>query len=63
MAFIVSTLAARVRDQALIALGKNRTTEQLYAFSRKLAGTGTLDDALWATAYQIASMLNVRVVV
>ena len=63
MAFIVSNLAARVRDQALIALGKNRTTEQLYAFSRKLAGTGTLDDALWATAYQIASMLNVRVVV
>jgi two-component system sensor histidine kinase KdpD len=36
--------------------------ESLYAFSRKLAGAGTLDDVLWATAYQIASMLNVRVV-
>ena len=39
-----------------------RTIESLYAFSRKLAGAGTLDDVLWATAYQIASMLKVRVV-
>ena len=31
-----------------------RTTESLYPFSRKLAGAGTLDDVLWATAYQIA---------
>jgi len=31
-----------------------RTTESLYAFSRKLAGAGTLDDVLWATAYQTA---------
>jgi two-component system, OmpR family, sensor histidine kinase KdpD len=34
----------------------------LYAFSRKLAGVGTLDDVLWATAYQAALMLKVRVV-
>ena len=39
-----------------------RSVESLYAFSRKLAGAGTLDDVLWATAYQIASMLKVRVV-
>jgi two-component system sensor histidine kinase KdpD len=39
-----------------------RTTESLYAFSRKLAGTATLDDVLWATAYQAALMLRVRVV-
>jgi two-component system sensor histidine kinase KdpD len=39
-----------------------RTTESLYAFSRKLAGTATLDDVLWATAYQTALMLKVRVV-
>lgn len=37
-------------------------TENLYLFSKKLAGTGTLDDVLWATAFQIASMLKVRVV-
>ena len=37
-------------------------TELLYSFSRKLAGAGTLDDVLWATAYQAALMLKVRVV-
>jgi two-component system sensor histidine kinase KdpD len=61
MAVIVSNLAARVRTQALVATNRARTTEQLYSFSRKLAGIGTLDDLLWATAYQTASMLKVRV--
>ena len=59
---MVSNVAGRVRTQAETALGRSRTTEQLYAFSRKLTGTGTLDDVLWATAYQIALMLKVRVV-
>ncbi len=62
VAILVSNVAARVRSQADTAIGRIRTTEQLYAFSRKLAGTGTLDDVLWATAYQIALMLKVRVV-
>ena len=51
-----------MRTQAVTAIGRVRTTESLYAFSRKLAGAGTLDDVLWATAYQIALMLKVRVV-
>jgi two-component system sensor histidine kinase KdpD len=62
IAVIVSNLAAQVRMQALVANARVRTTESLYAFSRKLAGAGTLDDVLWAAAYQIALMLNVRVV-
>ncbi|MCP3387329.1 sensor histidine kinase KdpD [Bradyrhizobium sp. CCGB12] len=62
VAMIVSNVAARVRTQADTAIGRIRMTEQLYAFSRKLAGTATLDDVLWATAYQIALMLKVRVV-
>lgn len=62
VAMIVSNVAARVRTQADTAIGRIRTTEQLYAFSRKLAGTATLDDVLWASAYQIALMLKVRVV-
>src|SRR4051812_4374525 len=62
IALLVSNLAARVRSQADTAIGRVRTTESLYAFSRKLAGTATLDDVLWATAYQIALMLKVRVV-
>src|SRR6195952_1977401 len=62
IAILVSNVAARVRTQADFALGRVRTTESLYAFSRKLAGTATLDDVLWATAYQAALMLKVRVV-
>src|SRR5450631_3184887 len=62
IAVIVSNVAARVRTQAVVAMGRARATESLYAFSRKLAGVGTLDDVLWATAYQTALMLNVRVV-
>ena len=62
IAILVSNVAARVRTQAVSAIGRVRTTESLYAFSRKLAGTATLDDVLWATAYQTALMLKVRVV-
>src|SRR6195256_5374926 len=62
VAIIVSHFAARGRTQAVMAHGRVRTVESLYAFSRKLAGVGSLDDVLWATAYQTALMLNVRVV-
>jgi two-component system sensor histidine kinase KdpD len=62
IAILVSNVGERVRTQAVTAIGRVRTTESLYAFSRKLAGTATLDDVLWATAYQTALMLKVRVV-
>ncbi len=62
VAIIVSGVAARGRTLGLAAMERARTTESLYAFSRKLAGTATLDDVLWATAYQTALMLKVRVV-
>ena len=42
--------------------GGRERPSSLYVFSRKLTGVGTLDDVLWATAYQIALMLKVRVV-
>ena len=61
VAIIVSSVAARGRTQAVTAIERARTTESLYSFSRKLAGAGTLDDVLWATAYQTALMLKVRV--
>ncbi len=59
---IASNLTARVRGQAIAARQRARMNEDLYLFSKKLAGTATLDDVLWATAFQIASMLKVRVV-
>ena len=62
VAIVVSNVAARARVQLIGAMERSRTTESLYAFSRKLAGAGTIDDVLWATAHQIAAMLKVRAV-
>lgn len=63
VAVVASNLAARVQRQAASARQRARTTEDLYLFSKRLAGTGTLDDVLWAAAHQMASMLKVRVVI
>src|SRR5215510_2643420 len=62
LSVLVSNLAARGRTKAVAAHDRVRSVESLYGFSRKLSGAGTLDDVLWATAHQIASMLKVRVV-
>jgi|AmaraimetFIIA100_FD_contig_61_8651780_length_4755_multi_7_in_0_out_0_3 two-component system sensor histidine kinase KdpD len=62
VAIIVSHVAARSRLQTVAARARVRTVESLHSFSRKLAGAGTLDDVLWATAFQTAMMLQVRVV-
>jgi two-component system sensor histidine kinase KdpD len=62
VAAIASNLTARVRTQAIVARQRAATTEDLYLFSRKLAGIATLDDLLWATAYQVAHMLRLHVV-
>jgi two-component system, OmpR family, sensor histidine kinase KdpD len=62
VAIVVSHFAARGRSRTVAAHDRVRAVELLYAFSRKLAGVGTLDDVLWATAYQTALMLKVRVV-
>jgi len=62
VAIAVSHVAARGRSEAVVAQDRVRSVESLYAFSKKLAGVGTLDDVLWATAYQTALMLKVRVV-
>lgn len=61
-ALIASNLAGRVRDQAMAARARARTTEALHAFSRKVAAAATLEDLLWAAAFQIASMLKLNVV-
>jgi two-component system, OmpR family, sensor histidine kinase KdpD len=63
VAVIASNLTARVRAQAVVARERAAVTESLYQFSRKLAGVFALDDLLWATSFQIARMLNVRVVI
>src|SRR5262245_57870068 len=52
-AIVTSNLTARVRAQAMVARNRAKMTEDLYQFSRKLAGVIALDDLLWATVYQI----------
>ena len=63
VAVIVSNLTAATRRQVVTARSRAKTTAALYAFSRKVAGIGALDDLLWAAAYQVSSMLNVRTVI
>ena len=62
VAVIISNLTAAARRQIAAARARAKTTGELYAFSRKVAGIGTLDDLLWATTYQVSSMLNVHTV-
>jgi two-component system, OmpR family, sensor histidine kinase KdpD len=62
VAVIVSNLTAAARRQIVSTRTRVKTTAELYAFSRKLAGIGTLDDLLWATVFQVSSMLRVRTV-
>jgi two-component system sensor histidine kinase KdpD len=62
VAVIVSNLTAATRSQVVAARARAKATAELYAFSRKLAGIGTLDDLLWATAFQVSSMLKVSTV-
>lgn len=61
-ALLASNLAGRARDQVNASRQRARTTEALYAFSRKIAGVAALDDLLWAAAFQISSMLKLNVV-
>jgi two-component system sensor histidine kinase KdpD len=63
VAILTSSLTARTRTQAVMSQRQARTTGELYAFSKKLAGIAKLDDLLWATAHQIATMLKVEVVI
>ncbi|KAB7739537.1 DUF4118 domain-containing protein [Parvibaculum sedimenti] len=62
VAVLTSNLTARTRRQIVVAQSQVKTTTELNSFSRKLAGINDLDDLLWAAAFQIASMLQLRVV-
>lgn len=63
VAILTSHLTSRVRDQALAAANRAKTTGEIYSFSRKIASIGTLDDLLWAASFQIATMLRASTVI
>jgi two-component system sensor histidine kinase KdpD len=63
VAVTTANLAARVRAQADIAAARASLAGELYQFTGKLAAIASLDDILWAAAFQIASMLKMNVVI
>lgn len=58
-----SALAARTRSQAEQARREARTTADLYAFSRKIAGVVDLYDLLWTVATHLARLLDAEVAI
>jgi two-component system sensor histidine kinase KdpD len=61
-ALVISNLTAATRRQIIAARARAKTTAELYAFSRKVAAIVTLDDLLWATVFQVSSMLRLNTV-
>ena len=63
VAVTASALAARTRIQTESARREARTTAELYAFSRKIAGVVDLYDLLWIVVTHLARLLNAEIVV
>ena len=63
VAIAASALAARTRSQTEAARREARTTAELYAFSRKIAGVIELYDLLWIVVTHLARLLNAEVVI
>jgi two-component system sensor histidine kinase KdpD len=62
VAIAASALAARTRSQTEAARREARTTAELYAFSRKIAGVIELYDLLWIVVTHLARLLDAEVV-
>ncbi len=58
-----SALGTRSRAQAEAAKREARTTAELYAFSRKIAGVIDLDDLLWIVVTHLARLLNAEIAI
>ena len=63
VAIAASALAARTRSQTEAARREARTTAELYAFSRKIAGVVDLYDLQWIVVTHLARLLNAEVVI
>lgn len=63
VAIITGGLSGRVREQSDAAGRRIVQTQMLFDFSRKLSGTATLDDVLWAVASQTASAIKGETIV
>jgi two-component system sensor histidine kinase KdpD len=58
-----SALGTRSRTQAEAAKREARTTAELYAFSRKIAGVIDIDDLLWIVVTHLARLLKAEIAI
>jgi two-component system sensor histidine kinase KdpD len=63
VALITSNLAARTRAQVMIARNRAKTTAELFAFSRQLAGVTEIDELLSSIVAQLAAILQSRIAI
>lgn len=63
VAFVISTLTNRVREQAELARHRERRTAALLSLSRELASTRELDRLLEACARQISELFDAQVAI
>jgi two-component system sensor histidine kinase KdpD len=63
VAVAASALGTRTRAQAEAARREARTTAELYAFSRKIAGVIDLDDLLWIVVTHLARLLSAEIAI
>jgi two-component system sensor histidine kinase KdpD len=61
VALVISTLTIRLRQQAEAARQRERRTASLYAMSRELASTRSVDDLLQAAARHISAVFESQV--
>lgn len=63
VAIAASALGTRTRAQTEAARREARTTAELYAFSRKIAGVIDLDDLLWIVVTHLARLMGAEIAV
>lgn len=57
-AFIISNMAARLRDQIRATRESARRTGNLYDFGRKISAAATQDDVLWAVVHHVSATIH-----
>jgi len=63
VAVVASALGTRTRAQTEAARREARTTAELYAFSRKIAGVIDLDDLLWIVVTHLARLTSAEIAI
>jgi two-component system sensor histidine kinase KdpD len=63
VSILTSNLMAQTQRQTIVTREQARTASELYGFARKIAAIGLRDELLRAATHQIATMLDLQVVI